>query len=363
MTILVTGASGFLGSRVVEQLCASGSPRIRCFIRPSSDISTLERLRDQYPATSLEYVVGNLLCFPDVIRATRGVDTVYHLAAEMRGVAATLYANTVVASRNLLEGMVQHRVPRVVLVGSIAAYGVAYLPHATAITEEIELEANPEKRDPYCFAKVHQELLFQRYRREHAFELVILRSGVIYGEGGNILPSRIGFSVGSLFLQIAGGNRLPLTYVKNCASAVVLAASSTFPEGIYNVVDDDLPTSTEYLRQYRFHIGKLPSLRVPLFVADVLSRGIERYHFYSKAQIPLALTPYRVQSTWQGHIYSNSKLKSVGWKQAVTTQEAISRAFAYFNLHPPSAFDPPARTIYPTRIGHATRAEQMDRLH
>jgi nucleoside-diphosphate-sugar epimerase len=347
MTALVTGASGFLGSRVVRQLCDSGVRRIRCFIRPNSDISALEAVRERYPATGIEYMVGNLLCLSDAIRATRRVDTVYHLAAEIRGMPATMFANTVVASRNLLDGIVQNAVSRVILVGSIAAYGVAHLPRTVSVTEEIELEANPEKRDMYCFAKVRQELLFQRYRREHSFELVILRSGVIYGEGGNVLPSRIGFYVGPLFLQIRGRNLLPLTYVENCASAVVLAAQpSTFPEGIYNVVDDDLPTSIEYLRQYRFHVGKMHSVRLPMFLADFLSKGIEHYHAYSKAQIPLALTPYRVRSTWKGHTYSNAKLKSVGWRQGVPTQEAMSRAFEHFSLHRPPSLEASSTTSH-----------------
>ena len=121
---------------------------------------------------------------------------------------------------------------------------------------------------------------------------------------------------------------------------------SKVPEGTYNVVDDDLPTSTEYLRQYRFHVGKMALIRLPLLLADGLSRGIERYHTYSKAQIPLLLTPYRVHSAWKGHLYSNSKLKSTGWQQAVPTKEALSRTFAYFNPNCSTTFDRSSRLAY-----------------
>ena len=94
MTVLVTGASGFLGPRVVRHLCIAGFPCIRCFIRPNSDIFALERLRDQYPGTRIEYVVGNLLCLQDAIRATRGVEAVCHLAAEMHGLSPTAVSYT-----------------------------------------------------------------------------------------------------------------------------------------------------------------------------------------------------------------------------------------------------------------------------
>jgi 2-alkyl-3-oxoalkanoate reductase len=351
MTVLVTGASGFLGSRVVEQLCVSGTKRIHCFVRPNSDITALEFVRRQHSSTVIEYIVGNLLSVEDAIRATRHVDVVYHLASEMRGVPATLFSNSVVASRNLLDGIVYHSVSRVVLVSSIAVYGVAHLHPSTLVTEEAELDANPEKRDPYCFSKIHQELLFQRYRREHAFELVTLRAAVIYGELGNRLPSRLGFPIGPLFLQIAGGNQLPLTYVDNCASAVALAAhASALPEGAYNVVDDDLPTSHEYLRRYRTRVSNVSVLPVPLFLADTLSRALERYHTYSKAQIPLVLTPYRVQSTWKGHLYSNRKLKAIGWQQPVPTREAIARTLEFFKLNPNSFPNEPTLTAKMDRI-------------
>jgi hypothetical protein len=86
-------------------------------------------------------------------------------------------------------------------------------------------------------------------------------------------------------------------------------------------------------------VGKLSSVRLPLFLADFLSKGIERYHTCSKAQIPLVLTPYRVRSSWKGHTYSNAKLKSTGWQQAVPTQEAISRSLKHFSLHRSSSFE------------------------
>ena len=57
MSILVTGASGFLGTHLVEHLCVSGAKQVRCFVRPSSDLAKLNELRDNYPSTHLQYMI------------------------------------------------------------------------------------------------------------------------------------------------------------------------------------------------------------------------------------------------------------------------------------------------------------------
>jgi len=58
--ILVTGANGFLGAKVVERLLETGFEQVRCFVRPSSDVARLTSIVDRYPDARLEFVQGNL---------------------------------------------------------------------------------------------------------------------------------------------------------------------------------------------------------------------------------------------------------------------------------------------------------------
>ena len=328
MSILVTGSTGFLGSRLVEHLCASGTSRVRCFTRPASVTTTLDELRDRYPSTSLDPCVGNLLSRDDASRATERIDTVYHLAAQMRGSAPAVFANTVVASRNLLEAVVRNGVRRVVLVSSVSVYWLAQVHRNALVTESQPLDPAPERRDNYTFAKVRQELLFEEYRRNHPFELVILRPGALYGEGRVGPPSRAGLRIGPVFLQIASHDWLPVTYIANCASAVVLAGSGELPEGSYNVIDDDLPTCGEYVRSFHSQSHNPPCLRLSASAAMLFARLLDKYRRYSRGQVPPVLTPYQVRSAWAGHVFSNRKLKNAGWRPLVSTTEAMRRTFA-----------------------------------
>ena len=337
VTILVTGSTGFLGSALVEQLCASGTSHVRCFIRPHSDTTKLQHLQSKYPSTTLEYVVGNLLSATDAMRATAEVDTVYHLAAEMRGPAPSVFANTVLASKNLLEGIAKHNVRRVVLASSICVYGLSALPRRAAVTEDAVLEKNPEKRDVYTFAKVKQEYLFQQYRKRSPFELVTLRPGVIYGEGANALPSRAGLRLGNWVLEIAGKSQLPLTYISNCAAAVAFAGRRHVPEGTYNILDDELPTVADYVRLYQLYTESIVRIRVCFSLAMLFACLLEEYRAHSKGQIPAVLTPYRLKSTWGGHTFSNEKIKKVGWTPSVSTNDGILRALRASSRKPTAA--------------------------
>jgi nucleoside-diphosphate-sugar epimerase len=328
MAVLVTGATGFLGSALIRRLIAHGHTNIRCLTRPTSDTSKLTALEQAHPGVRIQCVRGNLADRRDIFRALDDVDTIYHLAAGMRGSWADVVMSSVVASRNLLEAAVAAHTPKIVLTSSFSVYGVADLPRGAVVNEGTPLERKPEKRDPYAFGKLRQEMLFHDYQARYGFDLVILRPGVIYGAGGSAMSTRIGLQFPGFFLHVGGGNKLPLSYVDNCADAIAIAGTrAASGRSIYNVHDDDLPTCSAYLRAYRRKVEQIRTIRVPYFAISGLSRGIEWYHNYSAGQLPAFLTPYKTAALWKGNRFDNSKIKGLGWKQLVSTQEGLERTF------------------------------------
>jgi nucleoside-diphosphate-sugar epimerase len=332
MKVLITGANGFLGTSLVHRLLSRGDTDIRCFVRPGSRHTQLEAMREQNHQANLELFVGTLTSADRILPALEGIDVVYHLAAGTSGTAADLFLNSVVASKHLLEAIVKHGSKmKVVLVSSFSVYGTANLPRNTVIDEKSPLEKQPARRDAYAYSKLRQEKLFWEYQKVHGFPLTVLRPGVIYGPGGTAMSSRVGLRLPGIFLHLGGSNTMPLTYVDNCADAIALAGRSERANGqTYNICDDNLPSCRQYLKRYKREVERLRSIRVPYFMTRFLSWTVERYSIRSKGQLPAFLTPYRTATTWKGMRFSNAKLKELGWRPAIDTQEGMRRTFEFF---------------------------------
>jgi nucleoside-diphosphate-sugar epimerase len=335
MKVLVTGATGFLGVPLVERLLARGERDVRCFVRVGNDLGPLRALAARYPDARLEFFSGTLTSPESAAKAVEGVEVVYHAAAAKSGAAADMYLNSVVASKHLLEAAFGAGAPiKMVLVSSFGVYGVAELPRGALVDESTPLEPHPERRDLYSQSKLRQEALFWEMRERHPYPLVVLRPGVIYGPRGGAFSTRVGLNLFGLFLHIGGKNVLPLSYVDNCADAIVIAGQSERAVGqVYNVLDDDLVTSAEYLRQYERAVSPVRSLRIPYPAMMALSKGVESYHAYSKGQLPAIFTPYKTATTWKGNRFDNTKVKGLGWKQLVPTKEGMRRTFESLRAH------------------------------
>src|ERR1700676_3692997 len=75
--ILITGAGGFIGARLVESLLSLGFRNLRCFARPSSRIAIADGGRN----ARIELIRGNLLNSDDCVSATKDIKVIFHLAA------------------------------------------------------------------------------------------------------------------------------------------------------------------------------------------------------------------------------------------------------------------------------------------
>lgn len=329
--ILVTGAAGFIGSRVVQGLVDRGFRNLACFTRPSSDGSSLKALAARRPAgVTLDIVCGNLLSRPDCETACKDAALILHLAAGTGEKSfPDAYMNSVVATRNLIEESLRHsRLRRFVLVSSFAVY--ANRQKSRVLTECSPLEENPQERDAYCYAKVKQEELLVEYGQHHGVPHVIVRPGSVYGGRNTSVTGRVGLGTFGIFLHLGGSNTVPFTYVDNCAEAIILAGLVRGVDGeAFNVVDDDLPTSAQFLREYKRHVRPFKSVYVPNAVSRVLCHLWERYSRWSMGQLPPVFSRARWYSEWRTTRYTNEKLKRLlGWTPVVTTAEGMRRYLA-----------------------------------
>ena len=327
-SVLLTGSNGFIGSKVVEKLLEYGFANLRCFVRPSSDLNRLERVLSRFDGSkSIELVTGDLLSQKDCRKAAEGISIIYHLAAGMEKSFAGAFMNSALATRNLMESFLRFGKPkRFVNVSSFAVYSNLALKRGALLDENCPLEDAPQERfDPYGFGKLKQEELVKEYGEEHRLPYVILRPGYVFGPGKRELNRRVGVGAFGLFIQVNGSNFLPLTFVDNCAEALVLAGLKAGINGeVFNVVDDDLMTGRQFLKAYTKKVKSLRSIRIPYFAGYIMCLLWEKYSKWSKNQLPPAFNRRRCSAEWKGNRYSNQKLKDrLGWKPRVPMQQAI----------------------------------------
>jgi nucleoside-diphosphate-sugar epimerase len=336
--ILITGATGFLGTSLVACLLERGFRNLRCFVRPSSEAAWLETLsQGRSDGARVEVVKGNLLSRDDCAAATKSVAVIFHLATSRDGKSyPDAFANSVVTTRNLLDACLEHNcLRRFVNTSSLAVYTNTGKREGMLLDETCPVEEHAELRgDAYCFAKVKQDELVIEYGKRLKLPYVIVRPGYVLGPTKPGISGRIGIDTFGIFLHLGGSNTIPFTYVDNCADAIVLAGTKSGVAGeVFNIVDDDLPSSRRFLRLYKENVKQFTSLYVPHIASYLLCFLWERYSRWSEGQLPPVYNRLHWHAYWKKTLYSNTKLKTrLGWCPKVSMTQALSRCFQSFRV-------------------------------
>ena len=325
--ILVTGATGFMGPALVSSLLRHGFRNVRAFARPSSNVARLKALANGHGERArIEVVRGNLVSPDDCRMAVQGAAVIFHLATGGGKSYPDAFMNSVVTTRNLIEASRhQPSLRRFVNISSFAVY-------TNAENKRLDEESCVGEMggDAYTFAKVKQDELVTEYGQRFGIPYVIVRPGSVFGPGKEAITGRVGIDTFGVFMHLGGSNRIPLTYIDNCSDAIVLAGVTPGVEGeVFNIVDDDLPSSRQFLRQYKRNVKRFTSIYIPRSVSYVLCRLWEKYSNWSEGQLAPVFNRRRWNSEWKKTRYSNEKLKAkLGWTPKVSMQEGLRRYFA-----------------------------------
>jgi nucleoside-diphosphate-sugar epimerase len=331
--ILITGAGGFIGPRVVRSLVASGFRNLRCLVRGTSNLTALNSIIADSSEAKIQLIEGNLLTREDCTKATDGVSMVLHLAAGTEKTFPGCYMNSVVATRNLLDSVLENvNLKRFVNVSSIAVYSNRDTNKTGILDEESEMETDAMLRhEAYVYGKVKQDELVLDYAKRFRIPFVIVRPGEVFGPGKRKISGKVGIDTFGIFLHLGGPNQVPLTYVDNCAEAIAMAGVVKGVDGeTFNIVDDDLPSSRKFLGLYKKNVKRFRSLYVPYGLTYFLCYLWERYSERSNGQLPPVFNRRQCIADWKKVKYSNKKIKyKLGWKPSVTMEDALRRYFEF----------------------------------
>lgn len=251
MRILITGATGFVGSHVVETLTASpwGSPetpgpQLRALVRSTSDLRVLENL-------NVEMEPGHLGDAASLRKATAGVDVILHLGALTRARTEDEF-RTVNESgtRALLEAAAESgSAARFIYVSSLAAVGPAY------DGQPVRPDTEPGPLTAYGRSKLAGERACLEFRDR--MEIAVLRPPAVYGPRDRDL---LGFfklaRLGVLPVPAGPTRYLQLIHATDLSTAVTQAALAKHLDGVYHTAHPETHSWTEVLELVARAVGR-----------------------------------------------------------------------------------------------------------
>ena len=310
--VLVTGASGALGSEVVHRMCSLGK-RVRILVRrPPPN-----------PDSSVEVAIGNLGDPHAVDRALCGARTVIHVGAAMKGAREDHDCATIRGTRNVLDACLRHGVEKLVHISSLSVVDWAGGKPGSPISESTPFEPRPDDRGHYTRAKLAAERLVLDFVRDHNLPAIILRPGQIFGGRIPLLTPAVARKLRKRWLVLGNGSlHLPLIHMNDVVDAIQLAAEDDLAVGgVIQLVQSDPPTQNEVLALTLGPQARIIHLPRPLVfmlgaVSEILFKLLRRKSPFARYRLRSALTDRTFVST-ESHMLP-------GWLPRVNVRDIIA---------------------------------------
>jgi nucleoside-diphosphate-sugar epimerase len=319
----VTGATGFLGKRVVARLLERGDT-VRVLAR---DEAKAQPLAD----AGAQVVIGDLDDVDAFREQLKGCNALYHIGARVlsHGDWDEFVSANIVATQKLIDYALEAGCGRIVHVSSIGIFDIP--ADGVTISEETDYDHQPTLRGYYTRSKIDADRV-ARAAQSTGKPVVIVRPGQLYGADAPepLFMGRVNKRLGPALVVVGTpGYYAPLVYVENAADAVVAAGTTDGAEGrIFNVVDDSDLSQREYfsvvsgLPGYPRYVIYLPvALFMPaVSMVDKLFKLLKR-RGWSPA--------YQLRRSGRNARYATDVARNVlGWRPRLAWQEAVRETAA-----------------------------------
>jgi 2-alkyl-3-oxoalkanoate reductase len=319
--VMVTGATGFIGGRVVHKLLHENIP-VKALVLPH-EVTPPEW------ASKVDIIRGGISDPQAVAEAVRGVKTIIHLVAVVSdwGDEKKYWEFTVEGSRLVFEQAIQNKA-RVVLASSIAVYG-----------DKIQKQSCPEETGygktlgPYSRTKQAQEKLAWGYHDNKGMILSVVRPSNVYGPGsGPWLHDVVDVLIsGSPALVAGGSGNAGLAYVDNVADIIILAASIDAAVGrVYNACDGLSITWKQYFTDIAGIIGVKNLKSIPYLLASLGARVMETIWKLSGIKKRPPVTREALNLIGSDNRIPNDRVrKELGYSPQISYAEGLQRTREY----------------------------------
>ncbi len=303
--VLITGATGFVGTRLAERLALGSESNVLALVHrfTGPGLARLARL----PVT---LVRADLLDLDSVEKTVKNCDTIIHLAYGTSGDEQTRRTVTVKGTEHILKSASRHNVRKVIHFSTAAVHGNS--PRGPVVDESAPFENNG---DLYRSSKAQAEEVVWRYRKESNLPVVVFRPPIIYGPYSGYWTGRIAQEIlEGAILPNGGIGAANLIYIDNLIDAVFLAMENDAADGeAFIVVDDDNLTWKDVYEAYAALIVSHPPLRdMSTEEIEALKRAAEPNDLKSWLFKPIPL-PLQIVKTALKSTEMRRKLMEVPW--------------------------------------------------
>ena len=323
--ILITGASGFVGSAVARALLQSGE-QVRALVRPTSSRTNLADPR-------LEIVEGDISDAASIARAMTGVRYLFHVAADYRLWARhpdDIVRTNVEGTRNVMNAALAAGVERVVYTSSVAT--LASRPNRAPSDETFPLAA-ADAVGAYKYSKVMAERLVEAMVAEQKLPAVIVNPSTPIGPG-DVRPT----PTGRIIIEAAAG-RMPayvdtglnLVHVDDVAAGHVAALHKGRIGERYILGGQDVLLG-DMLRDIARRVGRSPPrIRLPRQLIFPIAYGAEAIAHFTGREPFVTTTGLKLAKDHM--FFTSAKAERELGYPARPYGEAIAEAIAWFRQH------------------------------